>query len=58
MLSSLAKIFLNRISKAFLLEILPKNTLAVNTLKVRAVQKAKCGFKSVTSHSDLLLGID
>ena len=48
MLSSLAKIFLNGISKAFLLEILPKNTLAVNTLKVRAVQKAKCGFKSVT----------
>lgn len=58
MLSSLAKIFLNGISKAFLLEILPKNTLVVNTLKVGAVQKAKCGFKSVTTYSDLLLGID
>ena len=58
MLSSLAKIFLNGISKASLLEILPENTIAVNTLKVGAVQKAKCGFKSVTTHSDLLLGID
>ena len=52
MLSSLAKIFLNEISKASLLEIFAKNTVAVYTLKVGPVQKAKCGFKSDTTHSD------
>ena len=47
------RFFLNEISKASLLEILPKNTLAVYTLKVRPAQKAKCGFKSDTAHSDM-----
>ena len=41
MLSSLAKIFLNEISKASLLEILAKNTVAVYTLKVGPLQKVK-----------------